>query len=154
MQICFTSQVAPENLAAYREAHAHVWPEMLEALRDTGWKDYRLYLSPTGLLVGVVDVDSYDAAQARMAQTDVNARWQKAMAELFAADGDPDENMVVLDEIFSLDDQLAASGLPTSAMISVDPAGGAAGPGTAETTGAGDSSSPSTTTLTPTTKNR
>jgi L-rhamnose mutarotase len=97
---------------------------MLEALRDTGWRDYRLYLSADGLLVGVVDLDpagpedspqiAYDAAQARMARTAVNARWQQAMAELFATDGAPDEGMTVLGEIFNLDRQLAALGLPTT----------------------------------------
>jgi len=111
MQVCFTSRVAPENLERYRAAHAHVWPDMLAALRDAGWRNYRLYLGGDGLLVGVVEVDSYAAAQARMAQTAVNARWQQAMAELFAADGAPDEGMVVLDEIFNLEDQLAELGL-------------------------------------------
>jgi L-rhamnose mutarotase len=114
MQTCFISHVDPNQLAEYREAHAHVWPEMLEALRDTGWKGYRLYLSDDGLLVGVVDVDSYEAAQARMAQTEVNARWQQAMSELFTSEGAPDEGMQVLDEIFNLDGQLAALGLPTT----------------------------------------
>jgi L-rhamnose mutarotase len=121
MRVCFTSRVDPAQLDAYREAHSHVWPEMLEALRDTGWRDYRLFLGPDGLLVGVVDLPAatsasaaYEAAQSRMAATPVNARWQAAMAELFAADGAPDEGMAVLDEIFNLDAQLAALGLPTT----------------------------------------
>lgn len=114
MRVCFVSQVDPRHLDAYREAHAHVWPEMLQALRDTGWRDYTLHLSDDGLLVGVVDVDSYAAAQARMAATEVNARWQEAMSRLFAATGAPDEGMRVLPEIFNLDAQLTAAGLPTT----------------------------------------
>ena len=35
-RICFRSQVNPALLEAYAAAHAAVWPEMLEALRDTG----------------------------------------------------------------------------------------------------------------------
>jgi L-rhamnose mutarotase len=42
--VCFTLQVDPAKLDAYREAHAAVWPEMLEALAATGWRDYRLFL--------------------------------------------------------------------------------------------------------------
>jgi L-rhamnose mutarotase len=114
MQICFVSQVATENLESYRKAHAKVWPKMLEALRDTGWKGYRLYLGSDGLLVGVVDVDSYAEAQARMAATQVNADWQAEMSALFATAGNPDEQMILLDEIFNLDGQLAALGLPTT----------------------------------------
>jgi L-rhamnose mutarotase len=127
MRVCFISRVRPEQLEAYRQAHAAVWPEMLAALRDTGWRDYRLYLSDDGLLVGTVETDSYEAAQARMAATAINARWQGAMAQFFGASGQPDshaennpntrpdEQMIVLEEIFNLDQQLAALGLPTSA---------------------------------------
>ena len=113
-RVCFVSQVRPDRLEEYRERHAAVWPEMLEALRDTGWSDYRLFLSPTGLLVGFVETEDYDDAQAAMALTEVNARWQAEMGEFFVADGTrPDEGMERLDEVFHLEGQLAAAGLAT-----------------------------------------
>lgn len=112
-RICFTSQVLPDRLNDYRAAHAAVWPEMLEALRDTGWRDYHLYLRDDGLLVGVLETDDYDAAQAGMAATEVNARWQAAMSGFFVDEGNPDEGFVILDEVFYLEGQLEAAGLPT-----------------------------------------
>lgn len=111
-RVCFVSQVRPDRLDEYRERHAAVWPEMLEALRDCGWRDYHLFLSPSGLLVGFVDVDDYDAAQAAMAQTGVNARWQAEMSEFFVSDDTaPDEGMVRLEQVFHLETQLAGAGL-------------------------------------------
>lgn len=104
---CFTSRVSPRHLARYRERHAAVWPEMLEALRDAGWRNYSLFLSEEGLLVGYFEADDADAAQARMAATEVNARWQREMATLFVGDGAPDEAFSYLPEVFNLDDQLA-----------------------------------------------
>ncbi|MDR1392763.1 MAG: L-rhamnose mutarotase [Bifidobacteriaceae bacterium] len=122
VRVCFTSQVSPEHLDAYREAHSAVWPEMLEALRDCGWGDYHLYLRPDGLLIGFVELaDGYSAAQARMAATEVNARWQAAMSQLFATNGAPDEGMTLLDEIFHLESQLAALGLPTEPAAQTEP---------------------------------
>lgn len=110
-RVCFVSQVRPEMIDEYRARHAEVWPDMLRALRDTGWQDYRLYLSPSGLLVGTVTVDNYEDAQARMALTEVNARWQAEMSGFFVADGEnPDEGMMILDEVFHLEGQLAALG--------------------------------------------
>lgn len=114
-RVCFTSQVRPDRLDEYRAAHAAVWPEMLEALRDTGWRDYRLFLRDDGLLVGILETDDYDAAQAGMAATEVNARWQSAMSGLFVDAGNPDDGFVILDEVFHLEGQLAAAGLPTTA---------------------------------------
>ena len=36
-RICFVLQVKPERLEEYKERHRSVWPEMLAALRETGW---------------------------------------------------------------------------------------------------------------------
>ena len=73
---CFLLQVRPELLAEYRERHGAVWPDMLRALRETGWRNYSLFARPDGLLVGYVEADDLDAAQRAMAMTEVNARWQ------------------------------------------------------------------------------
>lgn len=108
MRYCFLLQVRPERIAEYRDRHRSVWPEMLAALRDTGWRRYSLHLRDDGLLVGYVECDDLAAAQAAMAATAVNARWQAEMAPFFTGlDGrGPDESFLVLDEVFSLDDQL------------------------------------------------
>lgn len=111
MRVCFRSAVDVQHLAAYRTAHAAVWPEMLLALKEAGWNDYTLHLGDDGLLIGFVECDDLDAARARMALTEVNTRWQKEMARLFpAAEGNPDEGFMVMEEVFSLEDQLAATG--------------------------------------------
>jgi L-rhamnose mutarotase len=95
-------------LDEYRRRHAAVWPEMLTALRDAGWRDYSLFLRDDGLLVGYFCTDDLAAAQAAMEATEVNARWQAEMAPFFAdlPGGRPDRGFVVLDEVFNLDDQL------------------------------------------------
>lgn len=107
---CFLGRVDPANLEAYRAAHAAVWPELLRELRDAGWRNYSLHLRDDGLLVGYAESDDLDAAQARVAATEVNARWQAAMAGLFQGDGPPDEAWEFLDEVFHLETQLAAAG--------------------------------------------
>jgi L-rhamnose mutarotase len=104
---CFQLQVRPERLAEYTERHRAVWPEMLTALRATGWRNYSLFLREDGLLIGYVEADDLAAAQAAMADTTVNARWQAEMAPFFVnLDGRPDEGFALLTEIFHLEDQL------------------------------------------------
>ncbi|WP_029252055.1 L-rhamnose mutarotase [Paraoerskovia marina] len=106
--VCFVSQVKQEMLEEYRAAHAAVWPEMLEALAESGWRDYRLFLGADGLLVGVLEADDFERAQREMSARDVNARWQSAMQEYFdSSAGRPDESFRVLDEVFHLEGQLA-----------------------------------------------
>ena len=68
-----------------------MWPELLRELQKAGWRNYSLFLRDDGLLVGYVESDDLDAAQERVARTEVNARWQAAMASLFGTEGAPDE---------------------------------------------------------------
>lgn len=114
-RVCFQLQVKPERLEEYVRRHAAVWPDMLAALRDAGWGNYSIFLRPDGLLIGYLETESLADAQAAMAGTDVNARWQAEMGEFFVdLDLPPDEGFLRLDEIFNLDDQLRAAGLPTA----------------------------------------
>ncbi|MDQ4055382.1 MAG: L-rhamnose mutarotase [Actinomycetota bacterium] len=110
MRYCFNLQVRPDRVEEYVARHWAVWPEMLEALKQSGWHNYSLFLREDGLLVGYVEADDLTSAQAAMAATDVNARWQAEMSEFFTGiDGrPPDESLLLLTEVFHLEDQLAA----------------------------------------------
>ena len=110
-RVCFQLQVKPARIDEYRQRHAAVWPDMLHALASTGWHNYSIFLRPDGLLIGYFETPSLEAAQAGMAGTEVNARWQSEMAEFFEDLGDqaPDTGFLVLDEIFNLEEQLAAT---------------------------------------------
>ncbi len=108
MRYCFNLQVRPERMAEYVERHQAVWPEMQDALRATGWRNYSLFLRSDGLLVGYVETDDLAAARSAMAALDVNTRWQAEMAPFFTGIGGraPDEGFVLLTEVFNLDDQI------------------------------------------------
>ena len=113
-RVCFQLQVRPDRMAEYQERHAAVWPDMLAALHETGWHNYSLFLRADGLLIGYLETDDLAAAQAGMAATEVNARWQAEMGEFFVAlDGSPDTGFLQLTEVFNLDSQLAALDAPT-----------------------------------------
>jgi L-rhamnose mutarotase len=105
---CFLLQVRPELLDEYSERHAAVWPDMLRALDESGWHRYSIFARPDGLLIGYVEADDLAQAQAAMAATEVNARWQAEMSRYFVGlQGQrPDEGLLLLKEIFNLDGQL------------------------------------------------
>lgn len=116
-RICFTLQVAPERLTEYRERHVAVWPEMLHALADAGWRDYSLFLRDDGLLIGYFLTDDLASALESMARTDINARWQHEMAPFFRGlDGShPDHDIRPIREIFNLEAQLLTADTTRSA---------------------------------------
>ncbi|MFC4556286.1 L-rhamnose mutarotase [Georgenia faecalis] len=109
---CLLARVRPERSEEYRARHAAVWPEMLQALHESGWRNYSLFLAPDGLLVAYVEAEDLTAAQRAMAATAVNARWQAEMADFFDdAQRRPDEQFVPLEPIFQLEDQRQKAGL-------------------------------------------
>jgi len=103
-RICFILHVKPDRLDEYKMRHRTVWPEMLSALRETGWHNYSLFLRPDGLLVGYLETEDFERARAGMAEREVNERWQRAMAGFFVQpDGTlPDRAMQPLEEVFHL----------------------------------------------------
>ena len=103
MRYCFNLQVDPERIAEYVERHKSVWPEMQDALRATGWRNYSLFLRSDGLLIGYVEADDLAASQAAMAALDVNTRWQAEMAQFFVGTS-PTDGFPLLTEVFHLPD--------------------------------------------------
>ena len=61
-RVCFLLRVRPDRLEEYRARHEAVWEDMLEALRETGWRNYSLFLGDDGLLVGYLETDDFAAA--------------------------------------------------------------------------------------------
>jgi len=104
-RVCFLLKVRAGRIEEYRRRHQQVWPEMLEALRSTGWHNYSLFLRPDGLLVGYLETDDFERARAGMQRHPVNARWQAEMVPFFETldGGAADASMVALEEVFHLD---------------------------------------------------
>jgi L-rhamnose mutarotase len=105
-RVGFILKVKPEKIDEYKRHHEAVWPEMLEALRRTGWHNYSLFMREDGLLFGYFEAaESFDAARAAMAREEVNARWQEFMAPYFEhlSGAHADQSMAELEEVFHLD---------------------------------------------------
>ena len=96
----FVLHVKPDRIDEYVEAHRNVWPEMLQALRDAGIRNYTIYRSGTDMF-GYFESDDLERAGAHMTAQEVNTRWQDAMAELLD-ERVPDSGPPPLEEIFRL----------------------------------------------------
>lgn len=105
-RVGFLLKVKQDRLEEYKERHKAVWPEMLDALRRTGWHNYSLFLTDDGLLFGYFETpESLQAATAGMSKEEVNERWQTEMAPFFENIGGKhaDEGLLELKEVFHLD---------------------------------------------------
>jgi L-rhamnose mutarotase len=79
----FIMKIKPELRAEYIKAHDEIWPDMAQAIRDSGIRNYSIYLRPDGTLFAYLESDDPAKAMERLGRTEVNARWQKAMDRFF-----------------------------------------------------------------------
>ena len=102
-RVGFTMRLRPGQEAEYRRRHAAVWPEMLDALKAAGARDYSIFLRGNDLFA-YLEVDDFARFRAHMAATEINDRWQAEMAELIDPLTDPETGFHQrLEEIFHLD---------------------------------------------------
>jgi L-rhamnose mutarotase len=97
----FVLRVRPDKIEEYIRAHRDVWPEMLDALRGAGIRNYTIFRHGDTMF-GYFEADDLAAAGRYLAQQDVSTRWQDAMAELLV-ERVPDGGPPALEEIFRLD---------------------------------------------------
>jgi L-rhamnose mutarotase len=97
----FVLRIRPGRIDEYVDAHRDVWPEMLDALRGAGIRNYSIFRDGNRVF-GYFEADDLDAAAWYLAAQPVCARWQDAMAELLE-ERVPDAGPPALEQIFRLD---------------------------------------------------
>jgi L-rhamnose mutarotase len=97
----FVLKVRPDKIDEYVEAHRNVWPEMLDAIRASGIRNYTIFRHGNEMF-GYFESDDLAAAGAYLAAQEVNARWQDAMAALLEGRV-PDSGPPALEEVFRLE---------------------------------------------------
>jgi L-rhamnose mutarotase len=103
-RICFVLRIRPERAEEYKARHAAVWQEMRDALRETGWRNYSIFLREDGLLVGYVECEDFQASLDAMQERPINAKWQGEMNQYFEIEPGtaPDAAMNALEQVFFL----------------------------------------------------
>ena len=97
----FVLHVRPDRIDEYVAAHAAVWPELLDALRGAGIRNYSIFRDGNQVF-GYFEADDLERAADYLAGQEVCVRWQDAMAGLLEARV-PDAGPPRLEEIFRLD---------------------------------------------------
>jgi len=89
-RIAFTINLDPAaDPAEYKRRHDEIWPEMVEALRRAGARNYDIFLYGTTLFA-TLETDDFALTCAALAQDATNARWQEHMRDIITINVDPD----------------------------------------------------------------
>ncbi|GAB1363885.1 L-rhamnose mutarotase [Rhodobacter sp.] len=81
-------EVRPGHEDEYKKRHDEIWPEMLEALRAAGIRNYNIFRH--GLtLFGFFETDDLEATKAFLRTNAVDQRWGEWMAPIMKIEIDP-----------------------------------------------------------------
>lgn len=100
---CFTFELRPGAEVEYQRRHDEIWPEMVEALRASGFSNYTLFRRGITIHAYVECHPDRATAFAAMGATDVNRRWQAWFADVIARIADADGEPLWADEVWHLD---------------------------------------------------
>ncbi|MBR5018091.1 MAG: L-rhamnose mutarotase [Bacteroidales bacterium] len=97
----------PEMIERYVEAHAHVWPEIQEGIREVGIVDMQIYRLGTRLFMIMDTVDEFDFVKdnARLATLPRQAEWEAYVAQFQGCDPEAPstEKWRLMEKIFELE---------------------------------------------------
>ncbi|HYW24790.1 MAG TPA: L-rhamnose mutarotase [Terriglobales bacterium] len=83
MKVGLHTRLRPGMEERYERAHRAVWPEILEAIRAAGVREWLIFRDGLDLF-HYIDCDDYDRAIGELARNPVNERWQAEMAPMMA----------------------------------------------------------------------
>ena len=94
----------PEMIAKYVEAHAHVWPEIIEGQRQVGILDMQIYRKGRTLFMIMDTADNFDFQRdmARLATLPRQAEWEAYVSKFqgCAANARSEEKWQLTERIF------------------------------------------------------
>ena len=87
-QYAWVLEVRPGYEEEYVRRHQEIWPEMVEALRSAGIRNYSSFRY--GLtLFGYFETDDIEKTREYLANDETNRRWSKWMDPIMKVDIDP-----------------------------------------------------------------
>ena len=94
----------PEMIEKYVEAHAHVWPEVIQGQREVGIVDMQIFRHGRNLFMIMDTVDDFDFNRdmARLATLPRQAEWEAYVSQFqgCSADARSDEKWQLMERIF------------------------------------------------------
>ena len=94
----------PEMIDKYVEAHAHVWPEVIQGQREVGIVDMQIFRYGRNLFMIMDTVDDFDFNRdmARLATLPRQAEWEAYVSKFqgCSADARSDEKWQLMERIF------------------------------------------------------
>lgn len=99
----FRLRLKPEAIEEYERAHASVWPELCQRIKEVGISAYSIFRHGQDLFL-FMQVDDFERAWDELSKDPINQRWQMEMGRFFepVPGIEPGERFAIMKEVFYL----------------------------------------------------
>lgn len=99
-RLAFTMKLFPGQVEEYKRRHDAIWPALKYLLKDSGIKDYSIFLDEASLtLFGVMKVED-PAVLAPLRDHPVMREWWAYMKDIMETNADESPVQIALREVF------------------------------------------------------
>ena len=102
-RLCYTFELIAGMEEEYERRHANVWPELVTALKESGFSNYSLFRRGTEVIAYAECESTVQAALQRLEQYEVNARWSSYIRSIMSRSVDEEGRFFTVPEIWHLD---------------------------------------------------
>lgn len=102
MKTAFKMHLKPGFAAEYRQRHAAIWPELQQLLKDSGIRDYTIFLDEATHTLFAVQQQSGTGSQ-ELGANPIVQRWWAYMADIMETHADNSPVSTPLTEMFHME---------------------------------------------------
>jgi L-rhamnose mutarotase len=100
---CFTFEVYPGQEAEYKRRHDEIWPELVEAIQESGFRNYSLFRRGQQIVAYVECHPDVAAAFGKLSAYESTARWGEWFQDVIVSLTDANGELMTLEEVWHLD---------------------------------------------------
>ena len=104
--VCEVMKLKEESVSDYLEMHRNTWPELISAIRDSGFTEEYIFILKNIVMV-VLKTENYTASSKALAEKEVFRRWTSLVRNMLIEDKQlfgTEEKVLPLDPIWRLSD--------------------------------------------------
>ena len=102
-RLCFQFELYPGTEDEYKRRHDEIWPELVEAIKEAGFKNYSLFRRGLTVVAYVECHPDVASAFARLGTSEANSRWAEWFKDVIVSLTDENGELFTLDEVWHLD---------------------------------------------------
>jgi L-rhamnose mutarotase len=100
---CFTFEIYPGTEAEYKKRHDEIWPELVEAIQESGFKNYSLFRRGQQIVAYVECHPDVASAFEKLAGYESTGRWGEWFQDVIVSLTDENGQLMTLEEVWHLE---------------------------------------------------